>query len=253
MATPAIAPASQLAVAAHLGAQAQFVQDEDKHLSSLALTAAVNGGNVGIGTATPGFPLTFPNTHGDKISLWGQSGNHFGFGIQGHLLQIHTDGGSSDIAFGSGASGSFSETMRIKGNGNLSVKGDITLGGSFKMNGALIMSGAITPSVGNAPDKGIQFPKDPGGGSGDEAFIRYFVNQGEATTLRIGINNDADDTLSFWQAGAERMSIGNGAVTVNSNLQVNGGLRVSIQPAPANANLRPVHIDLNTGMLHSAP
>ena len=78
-------------------------------------------GNVGIGTTTPGFPLTFPNSLGDKISLYGQSGNSFGFGIQGSLLQIHTDGNGSDIAFGIGSSASMAETMRVKGNGLVGV------------------------------------------------------------------------------------------------------------------------------------
>jgi hypothetical protein len=78
-------------------------------------------GNVGIGTRTPGFPLTFPSQLGDKISLLGQSGNHYGFGIQGSLLQIHTDTVGSDIAFGYGKSDSLTETMRIKGNGNVGI------------------------------------------------------------------------------------------------------------------------------------
>ncbi|NUQ47853.1 MAG: tail fiber domain-containing protein, partial [Phycisphaerae bacterium] len=78
-------------------------------------------GSVGIGTTTPGFPLTFPNTLGDKISLWGQSGNHYGLGVQAGLLQIHSDFSASDIAFGYGTSGSFTETMRIKGNGNVGI------------------------------------------------------------------------------------------------------------------------------------
>ena len=59
--------------------------------------AVFKGGNVGIGTTTPGFPLTFPNTLGDKISLWGQSDNHYGFGIQAGTLQIHTDSAAADI------------------------------------------------------------------------------------------------------------------------------------------------------------
>jgi Chaperone of endosialidase len=80
-----------------------------------------NSGNVGIGTRTPGFPLTFPDTLGEKISLYGQSGAHYGLGIQGALLQIHTADANSDIAFGYGKSDSFTETMRIRGNGNLSV------------------------------------------------------------------------------------------------------------------------------------
>jgi len=78
-------------------------------------------GNVGIGTSTPGFPLSFPNTLGDKISLWGASGNHYGFGIQSTLLQIHTDGAGSDIVFGYGRSGAFTETARIKGDGNVGI------------------------------------------------------------------------------------------------------------------------------------
>ena len=32
-------------------------------------------GKVGIGNATPGFPLNFAASLGDKISLWGNSGS----------------------------------------------------------------------------------------------------------------------------------------------------------------------------------
>jgi hypothetical protein len=78
-------------------------------------------GNVGIGTTTPGFPLNFPNSLGDKISLYGQSGNSFGFGIAPSTLQIHTDHSGSDIAFGHGSSASMTETMRIKGSGNVGI------------------------------------------------------------------------------------------------------------------------------------
>lgn len=72
---------------------------------------------IGIGTKTPGFPLNFPNTLGDKISLWGNTGNHYGLGIQSGLLQIHSDDSNSNIAFGHGSSTSFNEVMRIKNSG----------------------------------------------------------------------------------------------------------------------------------------
>jgi hypothetical protein len=78
-------------------------------------------GNVGIGTSTPGFLLNFANTVGDKIALWGNTGNHYGFGIQGSLLQVHTDLSTSDVAFGYGTSAAFTETMRIKGDGNVGI------------------------------------------------------------------------------------------------------------------------------------
>ncbi len=77
--------------------------------------------NTGIGTTTPGFPLTFANTLGDKISLWGQSGGHYGFGIQNGLFQIHSAEAASDVAFGYGQSSSFTETMRIKGSGLVGI------------------------------------------------------------------------------------------------------------------------------------
>lgn len=76
-----------------------------------------NNGNVGIGTTSPGFLLNFDNVVGDKISLFGNSGAHYGFGIQGGLLQIHSGTAVDDIAFGYGSSGSFSERFRMKGNG----------------------------------------------------------------------------------------------------------------------------------------
>ena len=56
-----------------------------------------------------------------KIALWGNSGAHYGLGIQNALLQIHSNDFLSDIAFGYGSSSSFTETMRIKGNGNLGI------------------------------------------------------------------------------------------------------------------------------------
>ncbi len=78
-------------------------------------------GNVGIGTGSPGFPLNFASTVGDKISLYGNSGDHYGFGIQGGLLQMHSGVITDDIAFGYGSSSSFNESMRIKGNGNVGI------------------------------------------------------------------------------------------------------------------------------------
>lgn len=86
------------------------------------------------------------------------------------------------------------------------------------------VKGAIVPSFGNAANKGIQFPSDPGGGGGDAAFIRYYPVTGETCKLMIGINNDADDTIGLWTAGAERMTVSSVLVTVSAHLTVTGAV-----------------------------
>lgn len=106
--------------------QFNFGSNEDTYIrggkSSSHLILNDNGsGRVGIGMSTPGFPLNFAGIVGDKISLYGNTGSHYGFGIQNGQLQIHTDGASSDILFGYGSSNSFTERMRIKGNGNVGI------------------------------------------------------------------------------------------------------------------------------------
>lgn len=88
---------------------------------STELMRIQGNGNVGIGTSSPGFPLNFGNILGDKISLFGNAGGHYGFGIQGSLLQVYTEASGSDIAFGYGSSNAFNETMRIKGNGYVGI------------------------------------------------------------------------------------------------------------------------------------
>ena len=109
--------------------------------NSFKETMRIKGnGNVGIGTNAPGFPLTFSDQLGDKISLSGPSGDHYGFGIQGDLLQIHTKGANSDIAFGYGSSNSFKETMRIKGNGNVGI-GTTAPAGKLDVNGDVAIQG----------------------------------------------------------------------------------------------------------------
>jgi hypothetical protein len=107
-----------------------------------------SGGNIGVNNATPGFPLNFSATLGDKISLWGNSGAHYGFGVQSNLLQIHADVSASDIAFGYGSSTSFTERMRIRGNGNVGI-GTASPAARLDVNGGVNIRGANQLELGS--------------------------------------------------------------------------------------------------------
>lgn len=100
-------------------------------------------GKVGIGVAAPNFPLSFPNAVGQKIVLWGQADQVYGFGIVGSALQIHTDVPTSDILFGYGSSANFTERMRVKGNGNVGIGTNNPLL-KLHVNGAIVATGAGT-------------------------------------------------------------------------------------------------------------
>ncbi len=72
-----------------------------------------NAGNVGIGTSTPGAPLSYPNILGNKISFWRAGPNNdFGIGINIGVMQLYT-AGTDKIAFGFGNTNNFNETLSI--------------------------------------------------------------------------------------------------------------------------------------------
>ena len=119
-------------------------------LTGIVFSISLHAQNVGIGTTTPRFQLSFPGTNGQKISLYDDgnpAGLNFGIGVSGNqLLQIHSATAFDDIAFGYGSSNFFQERMRIKGNGNvginninptdrLDVNGNINVTGTIKANG----------------------------------------------------------------------------------------------------------------------
>ena len=99
---------------------------------SVTGTAAVTGTSTFTGASTFNgsvriaqsgtTPLSFGSWLGTKISLWDNLGGQiYGFGVQGGLLQVFTPAAVDDIAFGYGTSASMTETMRVKGNGNVGI------------------------------------------------------------------------------------------------------------------------------------
>lgn len=106
------------------------------------------------------------------------------------------------------------ERMRVTTAGNVGI-GTPTPAANARLQ---VIGGAIMPATGNANTAGIYFPTNPGGGGGDEAYIRHYVEAGENTKLVIANVNDPDDDISFRTGltANERLQInGNGTVYIN--------------------------------------
>jgi hypothetical protein len=181
-------------------------------------------GNVGIGSTKPEFKLDvngtvrlggftteekdeWPNIVWcrDLAKGWDEGlykhGKHYGFfGRAGFGVHIHES--RSFELFSTNAR----PLLGVEGGtGNTSIRGNV------KVNGC------ITPSAGNSESTGILFPKDPGGGTSDAAWIRYYVRSNESCTLEIGIANDNDDQLFLNASGGVRCS---GTLTQLSDINV---------------------------------
>ncbi|HMK04804.1 MAG TPA: hypothetical protein VK489_11455 [Ferruginibacter sp.] len=181
-------------------------------IALFSLTMA-NAQNVGIGTATPGFPLNFANTAGDKISLFGNTGNHYGFGIQSGLLQVHSDIAGSNIAFGYGSSASFTERMRIINNtgfDGMSLNGRLILrnGSTDLVNGGAGVWLYKADNSGQLGFMGTQNNQNIGfyGGSAGWGFTYNAINS------HVGIgNNNPNAPLAFAASLGKKITLYPGA------------------------------------------
>jgi hypothetical protein len=125
------------------------------------------GGNVGIGTTAPSFPLSFGTALGNKIALYdASSGNGYGFGVQVSLLQMFSNAVGDDITFGYGNSASMVRNVTFKGTGNVGI-GTTAPVDKLDVNGSIRFR-LNTPSFTGAVDSGVLdfvptsiFPTDP--------------------------------------------------------------------------------------------
>lgn len=196
--------------------------------SSLTIDGALTAGGQNSSGATIDGSLTVTGAASVESLTWG-TGSLLRGGAGGQGGSIELGGNENVPGVGTpfidfhfqGKQEDFNARIINDADGRLSI-----IAGTTRFTGSIagpltVTGGAITPAVGNSPNAGIEFPTNPGGGGGDEAFIRYYVDTGapgatpETTRLVIGINNDADDRLGLFQFGAERLTISGGNVGIN--------------------------------------
>jgi hypothetical protein len=192
-------------------------------------TALVYCQNIGIGTNTPRFPLSFSNSFGDKIVLWddgNQQRNTYGIGVQDGSLQFHTYRETDNMMFGFGSSGIFYERMKLLNSGpdGLNLSGRIVLknGTTNPADGAGIWfydpnNTALVGFMGVQNAKNMGFYGGPLGWG-----LTYDV-----TNSNVGIgNNNPTAPLSFSSSYGKKISLYQGATgdaglgTLTNQLQI---------------------------------
>lgn len=84
----------------------------------------VKNARLGIGTMTPNMPLSFPNSLGNKIALWGtNASSHYGLGIDNSSFQLYVPSGDNNVrfTFGTGSASNFTELARLEADGQFLV------------------------------------------------------------------------------------------------------------------------------------
>jgi hypothetical protein len=148
--------------------------------------------NVGIGTSAPTGPLSFANVLGNKIVLWGDgSTGHYGLGVQSGQLQVYSDLGVSNISFGFGRSGNFTERVRVvnAGGNGLLVNGRIEMRNGSNPLDQAFSTGIWMYKADNSAllgFMGVQNNQNVGfyGGPALWGFVYDAINS------RVGIGND---------------------------------------------------------------
>ncbi len=164
-------------------------------------------GKLGIGVTSPYSPLTFNNTLGEKISLYGSATSSYGFAIQGGTLQIHSDASGADIAFGHRTNSSFTERMRIKGDGNVGVG---VSDPSFRLD----LSGRLRVRT------------------GDDGAAGIFFNNATNTAVQAFVGLENDNYVGFYGAAGAGWKLAMN--TQSGSLKINGTEGVAGQVVQSN-------------------
>ncbi|HBB34550.1 MAG TPA: hypothetical protein DC064_22880, partial [Cyanobacteria bacterium UBA9273] len=189
---------------------------------SLSITGALSvTDNLGIGTPNPGAKLEVKGTK--SVGSTDFEPYLILSGTTGRFAQFYrdaVDGSGNDYlgieAFKQNDGSRKTAIVLQEFGGNVGI-GTANPGVKLEVSGGdLKVAGAIIPSTGSTEKFGIMFPKDPGGGGSDAAWMRYYPRSSESCTVEIGISNDPDDHIALMASG----NVGISTITPAAKLQV---------------------------------
>jgi hypothetical protein len=145
-------------------------------------------------------PLTFASSLGDKIGLYGSFGiPHYGLGIQSHLLQLHGDSSSSDIAFGYGQSTNFTESMRVKGSGKVGI-------GTSSPEATLHVRGTTMLDLGGTGGGALTIFSNP---NDNQIYLEGYSSNHSASATAINITGYGANPLQTFNVSANAVKVKN--------------------------------------------
>jgi Chaperone of endosialidase len=204
---------------------------------SNAITVLRNA-NTGIGVADPRYPLSFTATNGNKISLY-DDGNpsqlHFGLGIfSNQLLQLYSPTAFDDIAFGIGNSSSFTERMRIKGNGKVGINTTTPAAYLHVADSSVVFTAAtaLPASPGNPPVSGagtrmMWYPDKAAFRVGNVVGVQWDKNNIGNYSFSAGLGSIASG-ISAISVGASNTASGDYTFSSGNGTQATGLLATAI-------------------------
>ncbi|MEK9150426.1 MAG: tail fiber domain-containing protein, partial [Candidatus Desantisbacteria bacterium] len=139
------------------------------------------GGNVGIGTATPGAPLTFSSAVTEKIRIWDNGSIQYGLGIRGGEFNFFKDP-TAKYSFYDGNYAANNPVVTIDSNGNVGI-GTTTPGAKLEVNGIAILGAGIQSTM---PSTGSVFMT--GNNPGGEISGMVLYNAGGGTNAATSID-----------------------------------------------------------------
>jgi len=124
------------------------------------------------------------------------------------VIAINADGTLQCGAVGS-ASDFIANDVNLQTGASFNVENSGEVGTNMTVGGAAFLS------PGDSPDNGLMFSFGVIGGGGDSAFLRYIEGgDPDATRLRLGVGDDANDEVALYQQGQDRLTIAGGRTTV---------------------------------------